>query len=131
MHTDFFQNKENSFAQTALEALEVNQKLKSLVEGNLANARTLNYKARYPVISEKETSFGSILKELSFEIVEDSSKGKIKKINGKEYQESNVDINKEFAKLPPIALLNKAILATLQLNNKIELDIINTLGNTR
>jgi|GEM_PF-4647266 len=113
-------------------SLGISEFLRKIAQENILNSRTLGYKTLVPeVTQETRDSFGSIFGRLSVKVRKDQSPGKSKIINGKKYQESTVDINKQLRDLVNIALMNKSILTTFQLSNKIKLDIINTLGNTR
>jgi flagellar basal body rod protein FlgG len=134
-----FDNARLDSLKSSLRAAEDLRKISSI---NIANSNTAGYKALQgifspdcecqcfsdvlPEVAERMKSLGEGSKgQLHLEMVRDPKPGKKIKANGQVYEGSNVDPTKEFNNLVTAAAMTRSALAAIQLDNKIQQEIIN------
>jgi flagellar basal body rod protein FlgG len=136
-----FSNNALNSLKGSLNAAEDLRKISSI---NIANSNTVGYKALQGVIAPdcECQCFSDVLPEvaqrlnqiggstypsgnLHLEMVRDNKPGRKLKANGKVYEGSNVDPTKEFSNLVTAAAMTRSALAAIQLDNKIQSEILN------
>lgn len=134
-----FSNPSLNTLKGALNAADDLRKVSSI---NIANANTVGYKALQGVFAPdcECQCFSDVLPEvagkmygggrypsgnLHLELMRDNRPGKTLKANGKKYEGSNVDATREFTNLVTAAAMTRSALAAIQLENKIQLELLN------
>lgn len=112
-------------------ALEQAEKWSEVSSINMSNVNTLGYKsliAKFAPNCCDDDSFESILtnsENIKLDIVKDNTQGKSLNINGKETEGSNVNPTKELQNLVNASNMTRSILTSIQIENRIQQDIIN------
>jgi len=134
----------NSNLNSLKSALTAAEDLRRVSAMNIANSNTVGYKALQgvfapncecqcfsdllPEVAKKlrENGYpGSSTGQLHLELVKDPKPGKKLRANGKTYEGSNVDATKEFSNLITASTLTRTSLAAIQLENRIQQEILN------
>lgn len=125
-------------------SLQAAEDLRRISALNIANANTPGYRSLEGVIAPDCTCecFEDILPEVAqqngffnlmpkqgvhLEIMPSKEAGRKIKINGKELESSNVDTGKEINNLVTAASMTRSALAAIQLENKLQMEALNTL----
>ncbi len=131
----------NPRLQPLKDSLQTAEDLRRISAVNIANVNTIGYKALQGVVAPdcECECFEDILPDIAnkmgytkngnthLEMVRDNKAGKKTKINGKVYEGSNVDTGKEINNLVTAASMTRAALAAIQMENKLQLEALNTL----
>ncbi len=140
-----FQNSKLNVLKDALHTAEDLRKISSI---NIANSSTIGYKALKGIVAPdcECQCFEDLLPEVAqqmsaaynrpgskpgamhLEIVKDNTPGRKTKVNGKIYEGSNVDATSEFANIVTAGTMTKNTIAAIQLDNKIQQEILNITG---
>ncbi|MDX1917956.1 MAG: hypothetical protein SFT81_02275 [Candidatus Caenarcaniphilales bacterium] len=133
----------NQRIESLKSALQAGEDLNTISSFNIANSNTIGYKALKGTFAPdcKCQSFEDLLNlnhahrslnndypitgEVRLEIKKDNSPGKKIYMNGKEYEGSNVETTKEMSNLIAASSVTRAALAALQLDNRIQQEILN------
>lgn len=121
----------NNHIQILSNALGQAEKWSEISSVNMANVNTLGYKAlvtKFAPNCAEDCNFENILyntKSLELDIVKDDAQGKSININGKEMEGSNVNPTRELQNLVNAANMTRSILTSIQIENRIQQDIIN------
>ncbi len=134
----------NSKVEALKSALTAAEDLRKVTAMNIANSETIGYKAYQAVIAPncECQCFSDILPEVAqklkeagysatpsgymhVEMQKDNKSGKKVNINGKNYEGSNVDPSQEITNLVTAAALTRSALAALQLENRMQQEILN------
>jgi len=136
-----FTNPKLNALKSAITAAEDLIRVSSI---NIANANTVGYKALQGIFTPdcECQCFSDLLPEVAqklkatgypsypsgnihLELIRDPKPGKKLRANGKTYESSNVDPTKEFSNLITAASLTRTSLAAIQLENRIQQEILN------
>lgn len=116
------------------EALKAAEDLSKITNSNIANAETLGYKKLIGKISpttccedchDEDMLFEGLLTNLKLNITRDQTPGKQIDINGQMTEGSNVDATEEMKKLVNISNMTRSILTSMQLDNRLQQEILN------
>jgi flagellar basal body rod protein FlgG len=134
----------NSQLEPLKNSLQAAEDLRRISSMNIANTNTLGYKALEGVVAPdcECQCFDDLLpqvaermKQLGYypngnmhvEMVKSNKPGKKVKVNGQAYEGSNVDPSREVSNLVTAASMTRSTLAAIQLENKLQLEALNTL----
>lgn len=118
---------------TALKsALKATEDLGNITAFNISNSKTLGYKSligKFLPTCECQSFEELLLKgetgSLELKITKDMTPGNQVEINGKKYEESNVNDEKELKNLIAVANMTRSVLAGIQIDNSLQKEIIN------
>jgi|GEM_PF-5447505 len=119
------------------DSLKAAEDLKDISEINIANAETVGYKALRGVFrdgSAGDISFGEVLSRsrgldchhgrVYLQVVHDQKSGREIQINDRKLESSNVDTSEQMRNLVTSANITRSILAGLQVDNRIQQEIL-------
>lgn len=110
-------------------ALKGSEAMQNIASINLANSNTLGYKKLIGAFGPNEccndNSFSDEFNNLKFNITRDTKEGSPIDVNGKKLEGSNVDATEELKKLVDAANMTRSIFAGLQIENRLNQEIIN------